>query len=247
MAAPRTDIEVTHEELHVLEDAVKKHKDTTKRAQRSLQVVNEAKELGAATLATLQEQEEQMHRIKTELDDVNEGVEEARGLLAWFGMCCCARCCGCNPPELKKQMAKKKAKQQLPDTVPDIKIDINKVNKGPSEVEMESMDYDQNFEDNTSVATFASKGRRKNRQARGPRGDLIGGTMGQQINEHTQQQNEYLDQIGDGLTDLKVIAKQIGTTVQEQEKIVDGVIEHTDQVSEGVQGLNEHKVLRKFR
>eukprot|EP01023_Acetabularia_acetabulum_P047211 TRINITY_DN4962_c0_g2_i1.p1 TRINITY_DN4962_c0_g2~~TRINITY_DN4962_c0_g2_i1.p1 ORF type:complete len:255 (+),score=69.33 TRINITY_DN4962_c0_g2_i1:106-870(+) len=248
----RVDLDVTREELGQLEGALQTHKDTTASAKRGLRAVNEAKELGAATLVALEEQEEQMYRIRNELNDVNEGVEEAKGILAWFGMCCCCRCCGCTPPEMQKQMTKKKAKQELPAEVPDIVFDVNKVgaNKSPGDVEMTRMDdYDQNYSDNASMASYASKGRRKaGRQgARGPSGDAIGGTLGQQINEHTAQQNDYLDQIGDGISELKMIAEEIGNTTNKQSGLVETTLEETERTSAGVQGLNDHKVLRKFK
>eukprot|EP01026_Neomeris_dumetosa_P042613 TRINITY_DN3556_c0_g1_i1.p3 TRINITY_DN3556_c0_g1~~TRINITY_DN3556_c0_g1_i1.p3 ORF type:complete len:270 (-),score=58.40 TRINITY_DN3556_c0_g1_i1:299-1033(-) len=243
--AARTDLQVSREELQILEDSLETHKQTTNSAKRSVQVVNEAKELAAATLAALEDQEQQMYRVKDSLQDVNEGVVEAKGILAWFNMCCICQCCGCEPPEMRKKPVQKKGKKgNIPSEVPDIKFDVNKVG-APGEIEMQ----DQNNGDNMGMATYAAKGRRKQQrnQARGPSGNAIGGTLGQQINEHTQQQDQYLDEIGEGLSDLKIIAAEIGNEVGKQAVIVDDLIQETDAAGEGVKGLNEHKVLRKFK
>ncbi|CAD7697680.1 unnamed protein product [Ostreobium quekettii] len=86
----------------ILRHAVKGAEQTTESAQRSLQIVNQTKEVQAATLESLKSQGEQMRRIHGNIQNVKEGVDEAEMVLDSMV------CCGCFGTKAKAKSNVKK-------------------------------------------------------------------------------------------------------------------------------------------
>lgn len=85
----------------ILDHAVDQHKETTATAKRALQVVEQTKELQVSTITALQDQGRQMGRIAQGMDKIGTDLTYSQRILRYMRMCCCIGffCSCCTEPE----------------------------------------------------------------------------------------------------------------------------------------------------
>lgn len=210
----------------ILQEAVRASEQTTDAAKRSLMIVNDTKEIQAATLETLKGQGDQMKRIAGTIQDVEDGADDAEVVLDSM------QCCGCFGTG--KSRAKANARKAARRT---------KMQKDTA-----------NFNDRKAVGNGEQKkdGKTKEIILHGPKPGQPGSSEQSEhaedyvkIQEHRETQDSYLDQISEGLDVLKEGAKEIGSEVEAQNKYMDDLDHYTSKAQGRVDEVQRHKFVRK--
>lgn len=204
----------------ILQEAVRTTKNTTEAAKRSLMIVNDTKQVQADTMQALKSQGDQMKRVAGQLQEVEEGVDEAEGVLDAM------RCCGCFGGKAKSK-AKKAAR----------------VFAAQKEINTSSKKSVEN----------GHKDDRKEIRLYGPRPGTLGSAENEEhveeyatIQEHRETQDKYFDQISEALDVIKEGAKEMGSEVETQNKIISDLDSHTSHAQDRVDEVGRHKVVRKY-
>lgn len=210
----------------ILQEATMRSEQTTDAAKRSLMIVNDTKDLQAATLETLKAQGDQMKRIAGTLNDVEDNVDDAEVVLDSM------QCCGCFGTSRSKA-----------------KAGARKVARRTKQQKDAA-----NFSDRKTTENGDSKkeDKKKGVVIRGPRPGQPGSSeQGEHaedyatIQEHRETQDNYLDQINDALDIIKEGAKEMGSEVEAQNKYMNELDKDTSKAQERVDVVQRHKVVRK--
>jgi hypothetical protein len=100
----------------LVQEAQDTHKDTTRTAQRALNVVEQTKQVKNAMLVSLHDQNKRLENVDTELSTMNEHISYSQRILLYMGRCCgcitwiCDCCTGADPEAQKKREWERKAK-----------------------------------------------------------------------------------------------------------------------------------------
>lgn len=107
----------------LVQEAQDTHKDTTRTAQRALNVVEQTKQVKNAMLVSLHEQNKHLENVDMELETMNEHISYSQRILLYMGRCCgcvtwmCDCCTGADPEAQKQRqwerMARKENQRQV--------------------------------------------------------------------------------------------------------------------------------------
>ncbi|PRW32671.1 Synaptosomal-associated 25 [Chlorella sorokiniana] len=102
-AAAATDAQNdAQDEARLIQVARWEHQQTTRSARRCLQVVNETRDVAAATLVALDRQGQQLERAAHGVEQIDENVQHAGRILAFMSRFCCFRN-SWNDPDLERE------------------------------------------------------------------------------------------------------------------------------------------------
>lgn len=206
----------------ILQEAVRTTEQTTEATKRSLMIVNDTKQVQAATMQTLKSQGDQMKRVAGTLQEVEQGVDEAEGVLDAM------RCCGCFGGK-----AKAKAKARKTARVFAAQKDFNTSSKKSVE--------NGHKDDKKEIRL---QGPRPGTLGSAENGEHVEEYT--TIQEHKETQEKYLDQISDALDVIKEGAKEMASEVETQNKLMGDLDNHTSHAQDRVDEVQRHRVVRKY-
>ncbi|CAD7699870.1 unnamed protein product [Ostreobium quekettii] len=194
--------------MHLLVDAMWK------------QIVNDTKAVQVATLESLKAQGEQMKRIHGNIQNVEDGVDEAEVVLDSMV------CCGCFGGKAKARSKAKRTARAFAQTNGSLnsRKPVDNSHKG----------------DNKEMRLYGPKPGTLGAAENGAYADEYG-----VIQEHREKQDNYLDQISEALDVIKDGAKEMGGEVDNQNKMMDGLENGTVNAQKRVADAQGHKVIRK--
>jgi len=226
----------------LVRQAVRTHEDTTYVAQRALKVVEETQEIQTETMVKLQSQGERMQKIDSHFREMNEEIGYAEKLLSYMKMCCCCwmfdSCLDTDPEIIKKKDWRKT-------------VDSGQTRAQADQV----MRLGDNVSDYTKTAV-ASKNPKKEKEApppapqyRNPDVRLPSEFRSQEmyLQDQTRKQNDILDQIQNGLSNLLDGAKEMNEEIQMQNKTVEFLDTKAEFTKDRVNNMNQNSQLRQFR
>eukprot|EP01023_Acetabularia_acetabulum_P061720 TRINITY_DN749_c1_g1_i1.p1 TRINITY_DN749_c1_g1~~TRINITY_DN749_c1_g1_i1.p1 ORF type:complete len:237 (-),score=44.52 TRINITY_DN749_c1_g1_i1:242-952(-) len=231
MAQPR----LTKEDLELLRQGLEKHRETTQSAERSIKVINEAKDIGSVALQEMNRQNERVAKLKSKIDDIDEDVADAQAIVTWFSLCWFLQCW-----DAKKAQPNYVVDDEEEDEEEDDEDDVEVT-------ETQLARFNGNME-----AAIADIRRRRNRQRRlkrrgtiGPNA-RVGGQIGKDIQEQTDKQNQLFNQMENGIEELSSIANQMETEVTNQNKSLDNMNSTVERTNQRVKGMNFSRPMRNY-
>lgn len=248
---PYSDRGYTMEEAVIVDQAKKKHVETTQAAARAAKTAEQTREIAANTLDALHQQGQKLEVVERDLYEIDADMVEAKGILKYMRRCClfflCSCCCECDPNAQRDETRKARVKQRQ--------------NARKQEKEMYEMARTTRQED-------VGAGRSGNRadkplseeQARSellsstqrlranidPNKHHIGDQLADedrlQVRRQTQEQDKHLDVISDALSDLQRIGEAMGSEVKYQDAIIDRNQDHVSNADTQLRNLSNQAV-----
>ena len=93
----------------LVQEATDTHKDTTRTAQRALNVIEQTKQVKNAMLVSLHDQNKNLENVDDRLETMNDHISYSQRILLYMGRCCgcltwMCDCCTGADPEAQRQL-----------------------------------------------------------------------------------------------------------------------------------------------
>jgi hypothetical protein len=211
----------------LMQHAVDTHKETTATAQRALRIVEQTKEAHASTAQALVDQRQQMYRIEDDMQKIGEDLTYSERILRFMRLCCCVGffCSCCTEPSRNERDKQWRGPSSGP--------------QQPTAAALSGQQRTAKQRKQQQEAELAAK-----QQATLPgvstRGLAEAGFADQAtvINTETAKQDHYLDQISQGLDQLKAGAQMMNRELGIQAAHAQYIHDDADKLGSKMQKVN---------
>ncbi|GAB4817629.1 hypothetical protein N2152v2_004675 [Parachlorella kessleri] len=214
--------ELSPRERVILDGAKSEHAETTQAAKRALQVAEQTHDVARGTLVEIHRQGQQLDKAEAGFEVIEEEVVEASSILRFMRRWCCIRlicCCDCFDPDVQRDRLRKRRvaqkKEDLQATHANIELQY--------QAKQETIDRLVKQEDSAANMTNETAARselfsradtvKASYQAREPKGMDIGHALPEEdrreIQQQTDEQDEYLDKIGQAVGALRIMSEEM--------------------------------------
>eukprot|EP00887_Chlorella_sp_A99_P005658 scaffold1.g5658.t1 len=222
-AAPRGVAYLSDEDRRLLEAGKVEHRGTTEATRRALALAEQTRDVAQNTLVEAHRQGQQLSQVGQHVEVIDADVHEASALLRFMRRCCCFQCCDCCDPTVEQDRRRKQ------------RVNARRADRDyaaqnlaiATEAKQQAVHRLVRQEDPAfggcelaARKELLSASERLREVRRGPQATDIGHGLPEQdkleIKRETEEQDANLEAIGDTVSALKVMGRELADELSGQ-------------------------------